>query len=122
MEKSPTSSSTLTREELKLQIKKMLIFISISKDITIEQLKDDDYIINKDGMLGLDSLDAMEVAVTLEKNYLVDFSGVAKAKKALRSIDTLCDYIINEGDISIKSSFQQPPISAQVNEPPAKMS
>lgn len=43
--------------------------------------------------LGLDSLDAVELAVLLQKHFGVEIKDMAKGREVFRSIDTLADYV-----------------------------
>ncbi len=46
-----------------------------------------------EGGLGLDSLDAVELAVLLEKHFGVAIKDMAKGREVFRSIDTLANYV-----------------------------
>ena len=45
--------------------------------------------------LGLDSIDALEIILILEKNYVVKLSNSAEAKPVFYSVKTLAEYIVN---------------------------
>lgn len=45
--------------------------------------------------LGLDSIDALEIILILEKNYGVKLSNSAEAKPVFYSVKTLAEYIVN---------------------------
>ncbi len=43
--------------------------------------------------LGLDSIDALEIILILEKSYGIRLEDPAKAKEIFYSVETLCNYI-----------------------------
>ena len=45
--------------------------------------------------LGLDSIDALELLMILDKHYGIKFSNREESKAVLRSIDTMAEYIDN---------------------------
>lgn len=50
-------------------------------------------LIGPDSALGLDSLDAVEIVVAIQKHYDVRIGGQQSAREALESLRTLADYI-----------------------------
>ncbi len=68
----------------------------IIKQLNLEDLKPAD--IDSDaalfgGGLGLDSIDALELIVLLEKNYGIKVSNPADGKKIFQSVRTMAEYI-----------------------------
>ena len=68
----------------------------IIKQLNLEDLKPAD--IDSDAMLfggglGLDSIDALELIVLLEKNYGIKVSNPADGKKIFQSVRTMAEYI-----------------------------
>lgn len=59
-----------------------------------EMIENDDPLFGEGG-LGLDSLDAVELVVILQRVYCVEITDVEKAKEIFASIDTLAHYIID---------------------------
>jgi len=81
-------------EDLKHELKKQIIEELNLQDITPEDIKDDAPLF-VDG-LGLDSIDALELVVLMEKYHGVKIPDETVGKKVLASIDTMADYIIEE--------------------------
>ena len=44
--------------------------------------------------LGLDSIDALELIVLMEKNYGIKIKDPALGKEIFRSVDTMADYVV----------------------------
>lgn len=81
-------------EELKYALKKQIIEELNLEDITPEDIVDDAPLFG-DG-LGLDSIDALELVVLLEKYHGVKIRDEAVGKKVLASINTMAEYILEE--------------------------
>jgi acyl carrier protein len=82
-------------ENLKLQIKELIISSLELEDIKPEDIIDSEPIFG-DG-LGLDSIDALELGIALKKKFGVKFSAEnADNRKHFASVDALADYITTE--------------------------
>ena len=78
--------------ELKNVIKDLIIKSLDLEDITIDDIKDDEPLFN-DG-LGLDSIDALEIGMALQKKYKLSMdSDKEQNSKNFYSINTLTDYV-----------------------------
>ena len=78
-------------EELKLQLKKQIIEALNLLDITPDDIDNSAPLFNEG--LGLDSIDALEIVMLLDKNYGIKFADKEQSKLALKSIDTLAEYV-----------------------------
>jgi acyl carrier protein len=63
------------------------------EDILPEDVPVDAPLIGPESPLGLDSLDAVEVVVAVQKDYDVRIGGKSSSREVLQSIATLADYI-----------------------------
>lgn len=79
-------------ESLELQLKKLIIDALMLDDVDVEEI-DNDMALFGDG-LGLDSIDALELAMAIHKQFGVKTSAEDKeAKKHFYSINTLSAFI-----------------------------
>jgi acyl carrier protein len=79
-------------ENLKLQIKELIINALELEDIRPEDIQDDESIFGAG--LGLDSIDALELGVAMKKKFGVKFSAESEEnKKHFASVDALAAYI-----------------------------
>ncbi len=78
-------------EQLKEELKVKLIEALNLEEITPEEIECDAPLFG-DG-LGLDSIDALEIILILEKSYGIRLENPAGAKEIFFSIDTLAKYI-----------------------------
>lgn len=79
-------------EELIKTLKQQIITSLNLTDMTADQLGDDDPIFGDDG-LGLDSIDALELIVMLEKNYGIRLVNAAEGKDIFKSVRIMAEYI-----------------------------
>ena len=78
-------------EQLILQLKKEIIEVLNLEEVTPEDI-DNDAPLFGDG-LGLDSIDALELIVMLEKNYGIKRKDPAKGKEIFQSINVMAKYV-----------------------------
>ncbi|MBP5218911.1 MAG: acyl carrier protein [Bacteroidales bacterium] len=78
-------------EELILELKNKILEALKLEDMTPEDI-DEDAPLFKDG-LGLDSIDALELMLLLEKNYGIKLKSPAEGKEIFRSVRTMAGYV-----------------------------
>jgi acyl carrier protein len=76
---------------IKESLKKILIEELNLEDLTPEEIKDDTPLFGEG--LGLDSLDAVELVVLLEKHFGVEVKNLDEGRAAFQSINTLVSFI-----------------------------
>jgi len=80
--------------DLRARIKEMLVK-NLMLQTTPDQIGDDLPLFGPNG-LGLDSIDALEIAVSMEKTFGVSVPNSEVATKALQSVNTIRDYILEK--------------------------
>lgn len=75
-----------------LKLKTKIIDSLNLEELKPEDIKDDAPLFGPEG-LGLDSIDALELIVLLEKNYGIKLTDPSKAKNVLTSVKAIADYI-----------------------------
>lgn len=78
-------------EALKQELKSKIIGVLNLEDIKLEDINDDDSLFG-DG-LGLDSIDALELIVMLDKDYGIKLVDPKEGKAIFQSIETMAAYI-----------------------------
>lgn len=78
-------------EALKQELKEKIIAVLNLEDVTVNDINDTDPLFG-DG-LGLDSIDALELIVLLDKDYGIKLTDPKEGKNIFQSINTMAAYI-----------------------------
>jgi acyl carrier protein len=85
--------------DLRTRIKEMLVK-NLMLQTTPDKIGDDLPLFGPEG-LGLDSIDALELAVSMEKTFGVGVPNSEVAGRAFRSVNSIHDYILEKrGEVS----------------------
>jgi acyl carrier protein len=91
-------------DDLVLDLKTLILFTLKLEDLNPGDIEDDAPLFG--GGLGLDSIDALELVVALEKKYGVVIADSEVGAKVFRSVNTLAQYVkqqsANSGQRSVK--------------------
>jgi acyl carrier protein len=79
-------------DNLKEDLKKQIIDQLNLEEIQVSDIDDDALLFAADG-IGLDSIDALELIVLLEKYYGIQVTNPEEGKEAFLSINTMAEYI-----------------------------
>ena len=80
-------------EEIVLELKEQIIDVLNLEDLTPEEI-DATAPLFGDGGIGLDSIDALEIIVLLEKNYCIRLSNASEGKAIFTSIESIAKYVL----------------------------
>jgi len=80
-------------EEIRKRLKEELIENLSLEDIKPEDITNDEIIFDENG-LGLDSLDAVEIVVFLQRIWGIEIKDMEQSREILVSIDTMANYIL----------------------------
>lgn len=89
--------------DLKQRIKLMLVD-NLMLQVSAAELGDDTPLFGPEG-LGLDSVDALQLVVALEKNFRLKIADTGEAKKILRSVNTIAAAVL-----LAENNRKQPPL------------
>ena len=78
-------------EEMILKLKQEIIEVLNLEDVKPEDIDNDAPLFGEG--LGLESIDALELIVLMEKNYGIKLQDPAKGKEIFKSINVMADYI-----------------------------
>lgn len=80
--------------ELKLELKKLVIDTLKIPDVKPEEIDDDENLF--EGRLGIDSVDALELVMALQRNYKVHIDDQNLGRFIIKSINTIAEFIAKE--------------------------
>lgn len=79
-------------EEIILRLKEQIIDALNLEDMTPEDIDSQSPLFGEGG-IGLDSIDALEIIVLLEKNYGIRLANAAEGKSNFTSIENIAKYV-----------------------------
>ncbi len=77
--------------ELKLELKEKIIEQLNLEDVSVDDIADQDPLFGEG--LGLDSIDALELIVMLDKDYGIKLADPKEGRKIFESVETMATYI-----------------------------
>jgi acyl carrier protein len=81
-------------DELKRELKELIIESLKLEDVTPEEIEDEEPLFREG--LGLDSIDALELTVALEKGYKLSIPDEEVGKRAFASISALAAFVADK--------------------------
>jgi len=91
------SQKSKSLEEIRRELKELLVVNLALDDITPEEIEDDGLLFGEG--LGLDSLDAVEIVVLIQRNYGLEIIDEEQAREIFQSVNTLAGWVYeNLGD------------------------
>jgi acyl carrier protein len=87
---------TTPSPELKLEIKRLIIDTLKLSDVRPEDFDEDATLLGSDSALKLDSVDALEIIVALQRTYNVHIDDRNLGRFIVKSINTIADFIAKE--------------------------
>jgi acyl carrier protein len=88
-------------QALRQHLKALIIRVCDVRGVTPEQVADDAPLFSEDGVLGLTSLDAIEIAVAVEREYKVKLKNMSSAREIFSSVAALAAHIGKEADPAV---------------------
>lgn len=85
--------------KLKTEIKEVILKSLNITDIKPDEIDNSAPLFAKGNILGLDSIDAIELIMTIQKHFKVRIADQNLARHVLESIDTIAEFLIKEKGI-----------------------
>jgi acyl carrier protein len=79
--------------QFKLELKKMIVEECRLDEISPEEITDIEYLAGPESRLGLDSIDMLQVIVTIKNRYGVHIQNDAESREILATINNLADHL-----------------------------
>ena len=84
--------------DLKADIKKMIIDTLNMEDITPQDIEDDLLLFGGDNTLGLDSIDAIELVMAIQRDFKVRIDDQNLAREVLKDVNSIADFIKSKAE------------------------
>ena len=81
---------------LKLEIKKMIMATLSITDIEPDEVDNEEPLFSGKNAMTLDSVDALEIIMAIQRTYGVRVANQAAARYSLRSINSIAEFIVTE--------------------------
>jgi len=88
--------SAAEMSDLRLEIKKLIIETLNITDVELKDVDDAAPLFGEENVMGLDSVDALEIVMALQEKYGVRIDDKNQSRFILRSITTIAEYIAGE--------------------------
>lgn len=82
--------------ELKLEIKKLIIESLKIPDVNPEDIEDSASLFEEDNVLQIDSVDALEIVMALQRKYGVHIDDQNLGRFIIKSVDTIAEFVAKE--------------------------
>jgi acyl carrier protein len=87
-------------QELKMEIKKLIMETLNITDVRIEDVDDEKPLFGSNNALTLDSVDAIEIIMALQRTYGIRINDQATARYTIRSVNSIAEFILTEKEKS----------------------
>ena len=84
----------IVTEELKSEIKELILKALNITDMAAEEIDDDMPLFGGENTLGLDSIDAIELVMSVQKKFNVRIDDQNLAREVLKSVNTIAEFIV----------------------------
>lgn len=84
--------------DLKADIKKMIVETLNMQDITPEDIEDDLLLFGGENTLGLDSIDAIELVMAVQRDFKVRIDDQNLAREVLKDVNSIAEFIESKSE------------------------
>ena len=82
--------------QLSIELKQLIINECDRSEMSVDNISDDEILFGANSQVALDSLDALQIAVAIQKQYGVRLQASGPSREAFKNISSLANYIIHQ--------------------------
>jgi acyl carrier protein len=95
--------STLNLQEIKLEVKKLIVETLNMQGIVPSEIKDDIPLLSGENIIKIDSIDVLELVIAIQKKFNVRLDDQNLARHIINTVDTISDFVYTQQAKSIAS-------------------
>ena len=88
--------SGLTLQEIKLEIKKLIVISLNMGTVNPEEIMDDVPLLGGDNIITIDSIDVIEVVIAIQKRFNVRMDDQNLARHIVNTVDTIAEFVYSQ--------------------------
>ena len=96
-EEQPLQTPLLERNNLLVNLKELIVRTLRLEDVSPEDIVDAEPLFGEG--LGLDSIDALELVVAIEREYQVEIPDAEEGRRAFASVNALADFVLEKSSV-----------------------
>ena len=94
---------TLNLQEIKLEVKKLIVETLNMQGIVPSEIKDDIPLLSGENIIKIDSIDVLELVIAIQKKFNVRLDDQNLARHIINTVDTISDFVYAQQAKSIAS-------------------
>ena len=94
---------TLNLQEIKLEVKKLIVETLNMQGIVPSEIKDDIPLLSGENTIKIDSIDVLELVIAIQKKFNVRLDDQNLARHIINTVDTISDFVYAQQIKSIAS-------------------
>ena len=84
---------TLNLQEIKLEVKKLIVETLNMQGIVPSEIKDDIPLLSGENTIKIDSIDVLELVIAIQKKFNVRLDDQNLARHIINTVDTISDFV-----------------------------
>jgi acyl carrier protein len=85
--------SSLNLQEIKLEVKKLIVETLNMQGIVPSEIKDDIPLLSGENIIKIDSIDVLELVIAIQKKFNVRLDDQNLARHIINTVDTISDFV-----------------------------
>jgi acyl carrier protein len=88
--------SELTVQEIKVELKKLIVSTFNIETINLEDIKDDVPLLSGENVITIDSIDVLEIVIAIQKRFNVRIDDQNLARHIVNTVNTIAEFVYSQ--------------------------